>query len=234
MYRVTEEEEGGITERKVYGVLTDYDLSSWTETLNHGYTRTSQQRTGTPPFMAHELLKGTSSFHLYRHDIESLFYVMLLTSARHTIPDGVEEPRVVMRRSRGLPYQKWFNQQDYDTLGSLKGAFLGDMKPLELSPVFGDFLPWLTDLRYRFSAGFKLKPTPIDPALPKWLTVPTGVEFDDETLGGHINYTAIMAPVPHLTGQLKGLVIRDPEIRPPVPASSAPAGAAQTDNWGSL
>ena len=231
MYRVTKE-KGGIMERRVYGVLTDYDLSSWTETLNDGYTKTSQQRTGTPPFMAHELLKGTSSLHLYRHDVESLFYVMLLVSARHTIPDGVEEPRVVMRRSRGIPYQDWFHEQRYYTLGSLKGAFWGDMKPLVLSPVFEDFRPWLADLRYRFSTGFKLKPTPVDPTLPEWLTVPTGVEFDDETLGGHINYATVMAPVQHLTGELKGLVIRDPEVRPPAPASSAPASPAKTDNLG--
>ena len=234
MCRVTEEEKGGKTEHKVYGVLTDYDLSSWTETLSHGYTRTSQQRTGTPPFMAHELLKGTSGFHLYRHDIESLFYVMLLTSARHTIPDGVEEPRVVMRRSRGLPYQKWFNQQDYDTLGSIKDSFLRDMKPLELSRVFEDFRPWLAFLRYSFLAGFKIKPAPVDPGLPAWMSVPSEVEFDDESLGGHVDYSAIVAPVPHLTGKLKGLVIRDPEIRQ-VPAPSAPAGsAAQVDNWGGL
>ena len=229
MYRVTEEEKGGITERKVYGVLTDYDLSSWTETLNHGYTRTSQQRTGTPPFMAHELLKGTSSLHLYRHDVESLFYVMLLMSARHTIPMGAEEPRVVMRRSRGLPYRDWFNEQRYYTLGSLKGTLLSDMKELELSPVFEDFRPWLVDLQYRFSVGFKLKPTPVNPRLPVWLTIPAGVEFDDETLGGHVNYVTIMAPVSYLTGELKGLIIRDPEVRP-VHASSAPVGAAQNGN----
>src|ERR1700753_780866 len=58
----------GQEEQKVYGVVTEYDLSSWTEHLKGDYTRTSQQRTGTPPYMAQELLKGTSTSHLYRHD----------------------------------------------------------------------------------------------------------------------------------------------------------------------
>ena len=33
---------------KVYGVLTNYDLSLWTDSLNPNYTKTSQQWTGTP------------------------------------------------------------------------------------------------------------------------------------------------------------------------------------------
>ena len=86
MYRSIE--EAGEKPKKVYGVLTDYDLSSWTNSLNPDYTKTSQQRTGTPPYMAQELLRGLSPLHLYRHDVESLFYVMLLVSARHSIEIG--------------------------------------------------------------------------------------------------------------------------------------------------
>ena len=103
----------GIREREVYGVLTDYDLSSWTKALKKDYTRTSQQRTGTPPYMAHELLSGTSRTHLYRHDVESLFYIILLMCGRHTFgykKDRVtdeETPQVVMRGGK-IPYQDWF------------------------------------------------------------------------------------------------------------------------------
>ena len=34
-------------EGKVYGVLTDFDLSSWTADLTSTYAKTSQQRAGT-------------------------------------------------------------------------------------------------------------------------------------------------------------------------------------------
>ena len=242
MYRlIAKRNAKGEEEQKVYGVLTDYDLSSWTESLNPDYTKTSQQRTGTPPYMAQELLKGTSPLHLYRHDIESLFYIMLLMSARHTIgtPEKEKEPRVLMRGSTGLPYQKWFDQQDYDTLGSLKGTFFSDMQAIELSPVFEDFRPWLKGLQHCFSQGFKLKPSISNDDVPEWATAvttpginPSAAQFDDETLGGLIKYATVMAPVPKLTGELEGLAIRDPRQRSSVSTSSTstPAGAVHVDS----
>jgi len=223
MYRRVEETKG--KPKKVYGVLTDYDLSSWTDSLNPGYSKTSQQRTGTPPYMAQELLQGTSPLHLYRHDVESLFYVMLLVSARHSIgvPEGQKRPRLLMRDRTGLPYQKWFNQRDYDTLGSLKYSFLVGMHRIELSPGFEDFRPWLEDLLYGFSEGFKHKPNPTQ--LGKWRRAkPSTVEFEDETLGGYVTYATALAPVPYLKGKLDRLSIRDPEHQSAAPASPTSAG----------
>ena len=212
MYRLVED--------KVYGVLADYDLSSWMNSMNPDYTKTSQQRTGTPPFMAYEVLQGTSLLHLYRHDIESLFYVMLLTAARHTIgtPKGEKEPRVLMRGSTGLPYEDWFNERGYHKLGDLKYSFLVGMHHIELSPDFEDFRPWLKGLQYCFSKGFKLKPSP-EEEVPDWVATVTGhgvesaaVRYDDETLGGYVKYATILAPSPSLKGALKGLAIRYPKI----------------------
>ena len=218
-------------------MLTDYDLSSQMDTMNSDYTKTSQQRTGTPPYMAQELLKGTSPLHLYRHDLESLFYIMLLIAARHTIgtPKGEKKPRVVMRGSRRLPYQNWFAEPNYNILGSLKGTFFWDREPIELSPVFKDFLPWLVDLQNCFSAGFGLKFVCSDrmknmknPAVRAAVNSSIAA-FDDETLGGCVTYTTVMALVPDLTGQLEGLVIRDPDY-PSVPAGSPLTGTAQADD----
>ena len=216
---------------KVCGVLTDYDLSSWTESMKPGYSKTSQQRTGTPPYMAQELLMGTSPVHLYRHDVESLFYVMLLMAARHKIetPKGEKKPRVLMRGidPRELPYEKWFNQQDYEMLGSLKSTFFLEMKAIELSQDFKDFRPWLRGLQLCFSNGFKLRPSPKDSdddALD-WVATFTGggvkppaVQYDDETLGGSVQYATILAPIPSLKGALEGLAVRYP-----IKSSSAPA-----------
>ena len=221
MCRFIEEKNAqGTMERRVYGVLTDYDLSSFTATMNPDYKKTSQQRTGTPPYMALELLKGTSALHLYRHDLESLFYIMLLTAARHAIgpPKGEDKPRVILRRSWMLPYEKWFNVPCYYTLGSLKESFFSDMQPITLSRVFEDFLPWLRGLQHCFSTGLKKKPSHIgdDQVLPDWAVALTDsvvqpAQFDDETLGGYIKYATIIAPVRRLTGELGGLIIRDPE-----------------------
>ena len=235
MCRFLEEENAeGEVELKVHGVLTDYDLSSWTRDLKPDYTKTSQQRTGTPPYMAHELLKGTSPLHLYRHDIESLFYIMLLMGARHTIgtPKGEKKPRVIMREPWVLPYEDWFNESRHFTLGLHKGAFLADKQAIELSPVFKDFHPWLKGIQHCFSTGFKKRPSPSDDELPEWAVAlaeadvqPANAQFDDETLGGYIKYATVIAPVRHLTGELKGLVIRNPKCPPALKPSTSAVSA---------
>ena len=114
----------------VYGVLTDYDLSSWAASLKNDYSKTSQQRTGTPPYMAQELLKGTSDIHLYRHDIESLFYIMLLTCARHKFGQSGKAKWSVVMRDGTLPYQDWFDERNYAKLGSLKNDFFSPVEPI--------------------------------------------------------------------------------------------------------
>ena len=221
-------------EDKVYGVLTDYDLSSWAASLTAGYTKTSQQRTGTPPYMAHELLTGTSDIHLYRHDVESLFYIMLLLCARHRFdPSRDTKWQLVMREGK-LPYGDWFNEPNYAKLGMFKAFFFSHNRTVDLSPDFEDFRPWLQDLLLSFSEGFKRKLVNEEQALPEWRKKqagrsmgqpkPTPVPFDEETLGGYVNYSAIIEPTRELEGDLKGLTIRYD-----LPSSPLPTGAAQVD-----
>ena len=213
----------GEDEDKVYGVLTDYDLSSWTADLANDYTRTSQQRTGTPPYMAHELLKGTSDVHLYRHDVESLFYVILLVCARHTIGEKGKMRGIIMRGSIGLPYERWFNQHDYWMLGSLKSAFFGDMETIELSPTFEDFRPWLKDLQLCISDGFDARTAHEKQKIRAGSSAGEFAAFDNETLGGNINYSSLIDPVHSLKGELEGLIIRyNPESSQPL----TPTGTA--------
>jgi len=196
---------------KVYGVLTDDDLSSWKE-LETGYARTSQQRTGTPPYMAQELLKGAKTTHLYRHDIESLFYIMLLICSRHTlghVKDGaskVAKRQVVMREGK-LPYAEWFDARNYASLGRDKMLFFLVMEDIKLSPSFECFHGWLHDLQHCFSDGFERKDSHVK---EKRAGSSTGglAPLNDETLGGHIDYSSFIEPVHLLTGELEGLIIR--------------------------
>jgi len=209
------------SKHKVYGVLTDYDLSSWASSLKTDYTKTSQQRTGTPPYMAHELLAGASDTHLYRHDVESLFYIMLLTCARHQFDRRDEVKLPVVMREGTPPYQKWFNQCDYDTLGSIKESFFTRMKPIELSPSFEDIRTWLEEVQYLFAEGFELKAGHARRKRRIQLA-----PFDDETLGGNVDYSSFIEPTQRLTGELEGLTIRYNIPSPPPPT---PAGAVQAD-----
>ena len=204
----------GQQEEKVYGVLTDYDLSSWTKDLKDDYTRTSQQRTGTPPYMAQELLKGTSASHLYRHDVESLFYIMLLMCGRHDIVDVKDEVtkkavtrRVAMRQGL-LPYEDWFNEPNYERLGKMKREFLMDDQPtIYLTESFKDFHLWLKGILISFSEGFESK---LSYNRKQWTSGnDTGsTPFDDETLGNHVGYSTMINSIPRLKGELEGLIIR--------------------------
>jgi len=220
----------GELEQKVYGVLTDYDLSSWKKDLETDYTRTSQQRTGTPPYMALELLRGTNAAHLYRHDVESLFYIMLMMGGRHTInctgggTDRGAGQGVVMRMG-DRPYEDWFNAQSHAILGSLKGTFFLEMPDIELSKPFEDFRPWLWNLQVKFSEGFSLRSIYMRRKRVQQVSgnsAGTVTTFDDETLGGCVDYSSIIEPTSQLTGELKGLIIRyDPTSPPPPTARSA-------------
>ena len=222
----------GTRKRDIYGVLTDYDLSSWTKALKKDYTRTSQQRTGTPPYMAEELLKGTNRTHLYRHDVESLFYIMLLMCGRHAFGYGKdsvtgEEKLQVTIREGKVPYQNWFCQPDYNVLGSLKFSFFTGLEAIELSPAFKDFRPWLRALQMRFSLGLFSKGHHTAAMHDRGDPADQNLLFDDETLGGRIDYPSLIEPVPLLTGKLEGLVIRynPPPSPPPAPVSATSADA---------
>ena len=222
---------------KVYGVLVDFDLSSWTSSLSSDCAKASQQRVGTPPYMAHGLLKGVDAIHLYRHDLESLFYTMLILATHYKIVPsgrGKKKEGLQMRRQVGLPFQDWFNEQDYATLGSLKSDFLsstGNIK-LGLSPKFEDFGDWLRALRRAFRCGFIARNTQDDlvdeQAQGRWngrsgrSVIPP---FDDETLGGHVSYSTLINSARNLTGKLEGLIVRYESE--PASANTTPTNAIQ-------
>ena len=223
MYRMVEE--------KVCGVLTDFDLASWTKDLAQDYTRTSQQRTGTPPYMAYGLLDGTDDRHLYRHDLESLFYIMLIVVTHYEIqlPTRGESGGLRTRQaSGGLPCEMWFDQTSYQALASYKHTFFSNLQRLSLSPAFEDFRDWLRYLHLSFRRGIRAKEVHEEELTAPPLPQNSGSEdedtlmFDDETLGGHVDYSALIDPVRRLKGNLEGLIIRyDP---PP----STSAGRAKT------
>jgi len=217
-----------IIEGKVHGVLTDYDLSSWTASLTCDYTKTSQQRTGTPPFMASGLLDGTDAVHLYRHDVESLFYIMLILTTQNEIQAPKKGKGGGVRTREGLkalPYQEWFDQPSYKALAFFKQGFFSNLGHINLSPTFEDFRGWLGDLRLAFRRGVRAKQTHEEELM--FLQQQDGASegedfptFDDETLAGHITYSALVGPVRNPKGKLKGLVIRYDPDSSPLPTST--------------
>ena len=162
--------------------------------------------------MAYGLLRGSDALHLYRHDLESLFYIMLILATHYEIQLPTEEEEGGLRMRQGLeelPYEMWFDQPSYRTLASLKYDFLSDSERLDLSPDFEDFRNWLGRLRRSFRKGFRAKQiheelmTQSDESEDE-----AASEFDDGTLGGRVDYSTLINPVRKLKGKLEGLVIR--------------------------
>jgi hypothetical protein len=58
---------------KVYGVLNDMDLTISMQVMN----LSSKQCMSTKPFMAIDLLRPDRPVHMYCHDLESMFYVLV-------------------------------------------------------------------------------------------------------------------------------------------------------------
>ncbi|KAF9455903.1 hypothetical protein BDZ94DRAFT_501667 [Collybia nuda] len=218
MYRVI----GG----EIYGVLNDLDLASLREDVEKG-TPTSSQRTGTPPYMAIELLQHRDAemppiLHLYRHDLESLFYVILMFCTRYKFNF---EKKSAKRRGRA-PFDEWFDPgSSWESLARAKSVFVSETLNLskKVHPTLKGFIPWLQVLLKTFQGGFtsklqygrdlekyikSLDPTrsvesglpPVgvaarmfgeeEPPLPQTITKPA--DFDNETLGNHINYKTLI------------------------------------------
>ena len=205
-----------VVEERLCGVLTDFDLSSRTKDLAKDYMRTSQQRTGTPPYMAHGLLSGSDDRHLYRHDLESLFYIMLIIATHYEIQLPTEGEDGGLRTRQGLkdlPYGTWFDQPLYQTLASCKHSLFMESTNFNLSPSFKEFDGWLVDFCNSFWRGFCSK-RDYKCELVRLRKMGQGSEdqdapmFDDETLGGHVDYSTLINPVRELKGELEGLVIR--------------------------
>ncbi|KAJ3860478.1 hypothetical protein EV359DRAFT_85284, partial [Lentinula novae-zelandiae] len=170
---------------KIYGVLNDFDLSSRVEDVDNG-----DIRIGTRPFMSLDLLNSYwEGGHLYRHDLESLFYIILCLACRYEAPGvAAAEPR---------PFSQWFNGTDREIFND-KNTFLTDTsalaQDLPIQPYFADFEPWLNLMHQFVSEGYHARPRPgIDvsayPGLKKHL--PSKTLFDWQTLDGNVTYSVL-------------------------------------------
>ncbi|KAK0239568.1 hypothetical protein EDD85DRAFT_880871 [Armillaria nabsnona] len=139
----------------ICGVLNDFDLSSYRDDLG----ATSRHRTGTRPYMSFELLRndkeGRPPQHLYRHDLESILYAVLLLTRCHqldgTLPEGGSQlVRVACPKLDG-----WVHLP-CDRLQSEKELFFTTSDPkIEPTTTFKEFKPWLKRLYDMFRTGIR-------------------------------------------------------------------------------
>ncbi|KIK51531.1 hypothetical protein GYMLUDRAFT_251974 [Collybiopsis luxurians FD-317 M1] len=158
---------------KVYGVLNDFDLSSRVDDLNKGVT--SKSRTGTAPFMAIDLLREKWQLgHFYRHDVESLFYIILCIAGRYKLPGILASQR---------EYSKWFRGNE-DDVHDRKSSFLRKKADdIAVKPFFQGFKPWLVGIFRCFKSGYNARDAKDSPGQLD--------DFDEDTMDDHVTYEKI-------------------------------------------
>ncbi|KAK0440229.1 hypothetical protein EV421DRAFT_788739 [Armillaria borealis] len=142
------------SERKfqIFGVLNDFDLASSLSLKEAA----SLHRIGTPPYMAHELLGQSDVSHLYRHDVEAFYYVLLMLCCRYELVQSAEgkATRELKLQNEEMPFEQWYDRSmSWETLADAKLSFLVGPQPISPSASFSAFLPWLDDIRYLFGEG---------------------------------------------------------------------------------
>ncbi|KAJ3768524.1 hypothetical protein FB446DRAFT_266455 [Lentinula raphanica] len=167
---------------KVYGVLNDFDLSSTIDGMTRGPS--PNESTGTRPFMSPDLLNSRwKGGHLPRHDLESLFFIILCLVCRY------DELYRLKPCAEPRPFTKWFAGSD-DDVWAYKLSFIIDSADLPIQPYFTAFEPWVTDLHDCLVDGYhdrpRLKSNPEIP--PSKIARSRPVDYDWNTLGGIVTY----------------------------------------------
>ncbi|KAF8899718.1 hypothetical protein CPB85DRAFT_1439862 [Mucidula mucida] len=138
---------------RICGVLNDFDLSSFRDSAGPP----SKQRTGTRPFMAHELHKvdtyGHPPHHIYRHDLESLFYITTMLSCGYELQHGAPASDDPLRPNEGSPCLSWISLT-HENLYTTKREMFFDHKLIpKPHRSFFQFRPWLLHMHGQFYQG---------------------------------------------------------------------------------
>ena len=157
---------------KVFGVLNDYDLAIF----KSNNALSSKTCTGTKPFMAIDLLGNPTDVHRYRHDLESLFYVIVYVTSRYHEGQEIDDP----------PLQDWEELGEV-ALKATKALFITGALPLP-TPFFENFDIWTNPMRESLLQG-RASHTRHLGELRRAERVPGSIPaFDLETMGGHVSF----------------------------------------------
>lgn len=166
------------------GVLIDLDLAAIVKDKDGQDISVKPTLTGTLPFLAIDLLRDTpppKSY--YRHDLESFFYVLLWLTSHYDRGEEIPTDQ----------FAKWYNQ-DWEDIAQMKLGFISSRRTGYTTSHYRSLeKTWLPSLCLLFIRGFNaLRKRDSDIFLemePK--------DFDDETLGGHVDYDHFMAALNH-------------------------------------
>jgi hypothetical protein len=164
------------------GILNDWDMASLLDLLGDATLSTARHRTGTVPFMAMELLHKNPPAHLYRHDLESFFYILIWAAIHYDIPHKKH------LSTTNLYIAGW--DSDLHTSSMNKSSFFFD--PITRREILSAIRPefkeletqWIQPLTLLFQLGKQFNNYPgLAPVQP----------YDPTTYGGQVTLQTFMA-----------------------------------------
>ncbi|KAK7464460.1 hypothetical protein VKT23_006630 [Stygiomarasmius scandens] len=176
-------------DKTVRGVLNDFDLAS--ELPLRG--RSSQQRTGTKPYMSADLLdRSWARKHDYRHELEALFYVMLILCCHYKQYDSK------IQQTTKLPFKSWFRDSPESIANEKTRWVTKSLSTVPTTSFFKAFKGNLANLKDQLHGGQAAKDTysfqkrQHDKKVKQFAKIHKEMEpspvFDWQTLGGHVSY----------------------------------------------
>ncbi|KAG6814694.1 hypothetical protein H0H93_012568 [Arthromyces matolae] len=170
----------------VRGVLNDWDMASRVDENGENAVSNATHRTGTIPFMARDLLvDGTPPPHLYRHDLESFFYILVWAAVNYNF--GADDPR------KRYPVLAEWDAETLRGAAADKDSFISSparkkMIIQRVLPTCSILLPWIHSLWSLFSkAQSHYLQDYTDDAVSK--------DWDHNTIGGHITFETFMKAI---------------------------------------
>jgi serine/threonine protein kinase len=180
-------DEGGVN-----GVLNDWDMASILNQLGEVPAKSATHRTGTPRFMAHELLDDTPPAHLYRHDLESFFYILIWAALHYDFGEKTRADKVakvVQHWDAGLgPASvaiKWTFLSNKAQSQKIFDAVRPEFKELKRT--------WLKPLWKLFNEALRSRPD--TPDSDEEDLEDSGPPYNYQTLGGRLTFHSFMKAI---------------------------------------
>ena len=155
----------------VYAVLNDLDLAVSADVKS----TSSKHRTGTKPFMAIDLIRPGPTVHMYRHDLESMFYVLVWITLRFHDGQEIADP----------PLQEWADNDDL-LLVAKKRSFFMSMPPRRTKQ-FESFGRCIISMQAMFHDGLWARSRYLS-ELSVGSQTSSPVPFANDTLGGLVMF----------------------------------------------
>lgn len=169
------------------GLLNDWDMASvWKNGVGDTITA-AHHRTGTPPFMAIDLLRAELWGHLYRYELESFVYILVWAAVHYNLKAKTRAERVhkaLINWVTGTLAARGKEKQGFVMIknGDARNDF-NDAVSKEFEPIVETIIDPLLDL---LSMGYADKPTKKKAAT---------TDYDYETCGGHITFHKFMKKI---------------------------------------